>query len=101
MNKNELRKKLVKKYAAKYARLKAIADNEKLDETERLIARLKLAEIPATAIHPRAQPLRHHRPPARLLSQVRPQPDRAAGHRQQGPDPGPDQVELVRIRTWH
>jgi small subunit ribosomal protein S14 len=46
INKNERRKKLVKKYAGKYARLKAIADDEKLDESERLIARLKLAEIP-------------------------------------------------------
>ncbi len=46
INKNERRKKLVKKYAGKYARLKAIADDEKLDEGERLIARLKLAEIP-------------------------------------------------------
>ena len=46
INKNERRKKLVKKYAGKYARLKAIADDESRDETERLIARLKLAEIP-------------------------------------------------------
>ena len=46
INKNERRKKLVKKYANKYAKLKAIADDESLDETERLIARLKLAEIP-------------------------------------------------------
>ncbi|MBH0112339.1 30S ribosomal protein S14 [Novosphingobium sp. YJ-S2-02] len=46
VNKNERRKKLVKKYAGKYARLKAIAADESLDETERLIARLKLAEIP-------------------------------------------------------
>ena len=46
INKNERRKKLVKKYAAKYARLKAIADDQSLDESERLIARLKLAEIP-------------------------------------------------------
>ena len=46
INKNERRKKLVKKYAGKYARLKAIADDESLDETERLMARLKLAEIP-------------------------------------------------------
>jgi small subunit ribosomal protein S14 len=46
INKNERRKKLVKKYAGKYARLKAVADNETLDETERLMARLKLAEIP-------------------------------------------------------
>jgi small subunit ribosomal protein S14 len=46
INKNERRKKLVKKYAGKYARLKAIAADENLDEGERLIARLKLAEIP-------------------------------------------------------
>ena len=43
VNKNERRKKLVKKYAAKYAKLKATADDKSLDETERLIARLKLA----------------------------------------------------------
>jgi small subunit ribosomal protein S14 len=46
INKNERRKKLVKKFAGKYARLKAIADDESLDESDRLIARLKLAEIP-------------------------------------------------------
>jgi small subunit ribosomal protein S14 len=46
INKNEKRKQLVKKYAGKYAKLKAIAADETLDETERLIARLKMAEIP-------------------------------------------------------
>jgi len=46
INKNERRKKLVKKYAAKYAALKAIADDKSLDETERMMARLKMAEIP-------------------------------------------------------
>ena len=46
INKNERRKKLVKKYAAKYEKLRAIADDETLDESERLIARLKMAEIP-------------------------------------------------------
>jgi small subunit ribosomal protein S14 len=49
INKNERRKKLVKKYAGRYARLKAKADDETLDEAERLIARLKLAEIPRNA----------------------------------------------------
>ena len=49
INKNERRKKLVKKYAGKYAALKAIADDESKDEGERLIARLKLAEIPRNA----------------------------------------------------
>ena len=46
INKNERRKKLVKRNAARYAKLKAIANDESKDETERLIARLKLAEIP-------------------------------------------------------
>jgi len=46
INKNERRKKLVKKFAGKYAKLKAVANDESLDETERLIARLKMAEIP-------------------------------------------------------
>ena len=46
INKNERRKKLVKKYAGRYAKLKAIANDKSLDDTERLMARLKLAEIP-------------------------------------------------------
>ncbi|HZU51353.1 MAG TPA: 30S ribosomal protein S14 [Sphingomicrobium sp.] len=46
INKNERRKKLVQQNAAKYARLKAIADDQSKDETERLIARLKMAELP-------------------------------------------------------
>jgi len=46
INKNERRKKLVKKYAGRYAKLKAMANDKSLDETERLIARLKLAEVP-------------------------------------------------------
>jgi small subunit ribosomal protein S14 len=49
INKNEKRKKLVRKYANKYAKLKAIAADESLDESERLIARLKMAEIPRNA----------------------------------------------------
>ncbi len=46
INKNERRKKLVVKYAAKYAKLRAIADDASLDDSERLMARLKMAEIP-------------------------------------------------------
>ena len=49
INKNERRKNLVKQYAGKYARLKAIANDESKDETERLMARLKLAQIPRNA----------------------------------------------------
>ena len=46
VNKNDRRKLLVKKYAAKYAKLKAVAGDKSLDDGERLIARLKMAEIP-------------------------------------------------------
>ncbi len=46
INKNERRKKLVKKYAGRYSKLKAIANDKSLEDTERLIARLRLAEIP-------------------------------------------------------
>ena len=46
INKNERRKKLVQKYASKYEKLKSIAGDTSKDETERLIARLKMAEVP-------------------------------------------------------
>ena len=49
INKNERRKKLAKKYAGRYSRLKAQANDESLDETERLMARLKMAELPRNA----------------------------------------------------
>ena len=49
VNKNERRKKLVARYAAKYAKLKAMADDKSLDDTERLMARLKMAELPRNA----------------------------------------------------
>ncbi len=46
VNKNERRSKLVAKTAAKLAKLKAKANDKSADETERLIARLKMAELP-------------------------------------------------------
>ncbi|MBA3667880.1 MAG: 30S ribosomal protein S14 [Sphingomonas sp.] len=46
VNKNERRRKLVAKYAAKYSALKAKANDKSVDETERLMARLKMAELP-------------------------------------------------------
>ncbi len=49
INKNERRKKLVKKFAGRYSKLRAIADDESKDDTERLIARLKMAELPRNA----------------------------------------------------
>ena len=49
VNKNERRKKLVAQYAAKFAALKAQAADKSLDDTERLMARLKMAELPRNA----------------------------------------------------
>src|SRR5687768_1629987 len=46
---NERRKKLVKQYAPKYAKLKAIANDKSADDTDRLMARLKMAELPRNA----------------------------------------------------
>ena len=46
VEKNNRRKKLVKKYAAKWANLKAIATDEKKPVEERFAARLKMAELP-------------------------------------------------------
>ena len=49
INKNNRRKAMVKQYAPKYAKLKATAGNESLDEAERWEARLKMAELPRNA----------------------------------------------------
>ena len=46
INKNERRKAMSKRYAAKYAKLKAIADDGSVEDSERWIARLKMAELP-------------------------------------------------------
>lgn len=49
INKNERRKKLVKQYSGKYAKLRAVADDKSADDTDRLMARLKMAELPRNA----------------------------------------------------
>jgi len=49
INKNERRKKLVKQFAGKFAALKAIANDESADEGDRLMARLRMAELPRNA----------------------------------------------------
>ena len=49
VNKNNRRKAMVKQYAPKFAALKAIAADESKDEGERLMARLKMAELPRNA----------------------------------------------------
>ncbi|MFZ4552801.1 MAG: 30S ribosomal protein S14, partial [Aquabacterium sp.] len=45
----EKREKLVAKYAAKYAELKAIIDDAKKSEEERYAARLELQKLPRNA----------------------------------------------------
>ena len=49
VERNKKREKLVKRYAGKRARLKAIAENMSLSPEDRFAARLKLAEIPRNA----------------------------------------------------
>jgi len=46
VEKNDRRKRLVKQFAGKRARLKAIAQNKKLPMEERFAAQLKMAELP-------------------------------------------------------
>ena len=46
VEKNKRRKRLVKKYAGKRARLQEIANNKDLPKSEQIEARLKLAELP-------------------------------------------------------
>jgi small subunit ribosomal protein S14 len=46
IEKNKYRRKLVEQYAAKRAKLKAMADDKSLPIEERFAARLKLAELP-------------------------------------------------------
>ncbi len=46
VEKNDRRKRLVKQFAGKRARLKAIAQNKKLPMEERFAAQLKMAQLP-------------------------------------------------------
>jgi len=49
INKNEKRKAMVKQYAGKFAALRAIADDQNADESDRLMARLKMSTLPRNA----------------------------------------------------
>ncbi len=49
INREAKRAKMVKKYAAKRAELKAIIDNAKLSDEERMVARLALQKLPRNA----------------------------------------------------
>jgi small subunit ribosomal protein S14 len=59
INRNLKRHVLVKKFAAKRKRLKALAEDRDLTQEERFAARLRLAELPrngsATRIHNRCE----------------------------------------------
>ncbi len=46
VEKNNRRRRLVKKYAGKRARLKALVDNKAIGMEERFTAQLKLAQLP-------------------------------------------------------
>jgi len=55
IEKNKHRQELVKRYAAKRARLKAMAVDESLSEQERFAARLKLSELPRNSAQERVR----------------------------------------------
>ena len=98
---NERRRKLVKKFAGKRARLLAIANDESQSMDERFLARLKLAELPRNSASNRVRNRCEvtGRPRA-VLPQAEDVAHRFARARQQGAGSRPRQVELVR-RTHH
>jgi small subunit ribosomal protein S14 len=49
INKNERRKRMVKQFAGRYARLKTLANDESKPDEERFLARLKMAQLPRNA----------------------------------------------------
>ena len=49
INKNEKRKAMVKQYAHKFAALRAVADDKNADDSDRLMARLKMSALPRNA----------------------------------------------------
>ena len=55
VERDKKRRQLAKRYAAKRARLKAIALDESLSMEERFAARMKLAEVPRNASPTRAR----------------------------------------------
>ncbi len=70
IEKNKHRIKLVKQYAARRARLKAIAGDLTLNVEERFAARLKLSELPRNSSPwTHSQPVRGHGSAARLHAQ--------------------------------
>ena len=94
VEKNNRRRKLADRYAAKRKALKAIVMDQKKPIEERFRAQLKLAAQFGQDPHP--QPLRNHRPAARLLPQAQDVAYRASRSWVVGRRARPGQVELVR-----
>ena len=98
---NNRRRRLVKKFAGKRARLKAIASDQKLSMEERFAAQLKLAQLPRNSarnrIRNRCEVTGRPRGYYRKLEHVAPCAQRTG---QPGPDPRHDQVELVTRRGF-
>ena len=94
VNKNKRREKLAKQFAAKRARLKAMAVDDKLSPEDRFEARIKLAELPRNSSptrirnrceitgRPRAvyRKFKLSRLALQHVENVRPQPRRRHGH---------------------
>ena len=99
INKNERRKKLVKKYAGQVREAEGDRGRrESQDETERLIARLKMAELPRngnpTRVRNRCELTGRPRAYYRKFGLSRIMLRELAN---KGLIPGVDQVELVRV----
>ena len=97
VERNKKRERLVKQYASRRNKLKAIVDDRGVSAEERFEAVLRLAELPRHSA-PSRVPLRRDRTLARQLSQVQAVPHSAAGTWLQGPNPRFGQVKLVGRR---
>ena len=97
IEKNKRRRQMAKSFAGRRSRLKAIVNDKTKPMEERFHGLPEACRIAAQFVedaHP--QSLRGDRSSARLLPQAEDVAYRAARARQQGPDPGPREVELVR-----
>ena len=69
INRNAKREKMVEKFAAKRAALKAITEDMNLPPEERFAAHLKLAKLPRNSSNAHSSPLRAFGPPEGVLPQ--------------------------------
>ena len=79
IEKNNRRRRMTKQYSGRRSRLKAIARDKSKPMEDRFAATPQARGTAAQFIrHPHPQPLRDHRPAARVLPQAQAQPHRAA-----------------------